>query len=68
MTQKEHYCSDCPAWSGTDCTNNPYLDGCLKDPNNDKWLNSPENPEHRKWQSPRPNHWFCADGERWQEK
>ena len=47
MTQKEHDCSDCHAWSGTDCKNNPYLDGCLKDPNNDEWLNSPENPEHR---------------------
>lgn len=47
MTQKEHDCSDCPAWSGTDCTNNPYRDGCLKDPNNDEWLHSPENPEHR---------------------
>ena len=45
--EKNHYCSDCPAWSGTDCTNNPYLDGCLKDPNNDEWLYSPENPEHR---------------------
>ena len=47
LEQLKNYCSDCPAWSGTDCTNNPYRDGCLKDPNNDEWLNSPENPEHR---------------------
>ena len=40
-------CSDCPAWSGVDCTNNPYRDGCLKDPNNDEWLHSQDNPEHR---------------------
>lgn len=38
-------CSDCPAWSGIDCTNDPYLDGCIKDPNNDEWLKSPKNPE-----------------------
>ena len=44
---KEIDCSSCPAWSGADCTNNPYLDGCIKDPNNDEWLHSPENPEHR---------------------
>jgi len=61
VAQKEHYCSDCPAWSGTDCTNNPYLDGCLKDPNNDEWLNSPENPEHREWQLPRPDDLHCTD-------
>lgn len=27
----EALCKDCPAWSGTDCTRNPYTDGCLKD-------------------------------------
>ena len=27
----ETMCKDCPAWSGTDCTRNPYTDGCLKD-------------------------------------
>lgn len=25
------FCQDCPAWSGTDCTRNPYTEGCLKD-------------------------------------
>ena len=25
------FCKDCPAWSGTDCTRNPYEEGCLKD-------------------------------------
>ena len=24
-------CSKCPAWSGNDCTRNPYTEGCLKD-------------------------------------
>ena len=24
-------CRKCPAWSGTDCTRNPYTDGCLDD-------------------------------------
>lgn len=24
-------CGDCEAWSGTDCTRNPYTQGCLKD-------------------------------------
>ena len=24
------FCKDCPAWSGSDCTRNPYTDGCLK--------------------------------------
>lgn len=24
-------CGDCKAWSGTDCTRNPYTQGCLKD-------------------------------------
>lgn len=25
------FCRDCSAWSGTDCTRNPYKEGCLKD-------------------------------------
>lgn len=25
------YCQECPAWSGVDCTRNPYTEGCLKD-------------------------------------
>ena len=25
------FCHDCPAWSGSDCTLNPYTDRCLKD-------------------------------------
>lgn len=24
-------CRKCPAWSGTDCTRNPYIEGCLDD-------------------------------------
>ena len=24
-------CKECPAWSGTDCTRNPYTEGCLDD-------------------------------------
>ena len=24
-------CKKCPAWSGTDCTRNPYTEGCLDD-------------------------------------
>ena len=31
MTDIEKKCGDCPAWSGTDCTRNPYTEGCLKD-------------------------------------
>lgn len=27
----ETMCKDCPAWSGTDCTRNPFTEGCLKD-------------------------------------
>ena len=27
----EALCKDCPAWSGTDCTQNPYTDDCLKE-------------------------------------
>lgn len=26
-------CLDCPAFSGTDCTRNPYTEGCLKGEN-----------------------------------
>ena len=26
----ETLCKDCSAWSGTDCTRNPYTDDCLK--------------------------------------
>ena len=29
-------CRNCTAWSGTDCTRNPYTQGCLKDENNIK--------------------------------
>ena len=29
-------CRNCTAWSGTDCTRNPYTQGCLKDENNMK--------------------------------
>lgn len=25
------FCCGCPAWSGSDCTRNPYTEGCLKD-------------------------------------
>ena len=35
----EALCKDCPAWSGTDCTRNPYTDGCLKDNKADQILN-----------------------------
>lgn len=33
LLNKEIYefCKDCSAWSGSDCTRNPYTDGCLKD-------------------------------------
>lgn len=24
------FCKDCQAWSGSDCTRNPYTEGCLK--------------------------------------
>ena len=27
------FCSGCTAWSGLDCTRNPYTEGCLKDKN-----------------------------------
>lgn len=48
MTDLENIdCSDCPKWNGTDCTAHPYQEGCIKDPQNDEWLRSPENPERR---------------------
>lgn len=25
------FCKDCPVWSGSDCTRNPYTEGCLKE-------------------------------------
>lgn len=31
MTNIENFCKDCKAWSGSDCTRNPYTEGCLKD-------------------------------------
>lgn len=31
MTNIETFCKGCPAWSGSDCTRNPYTEGCLKD-------------------------------------
>ena len=40
-------CSDCPKHNGYDCTAHPYQEGCIKDPNNNEWLRSPENPERR---------------------
>lgn len=35
MTNIENFCKDCPAWSGSDCTRNPYTEGCLKDEQNE---------------------------------
>lgn len=31
MNEIEEQCGTCEAWSGTDCTRNPYRQGCLKD-------------------------------------
>lgn len=31
MKEIEEQCGDCKAWSGADCTRNPYTQGCLKD-------------------------------------
>ena len=31
MNKIKEQCGDCEAWSGTDCTRNPYTQGCLKD-------------------------------------
>ena len=48
MTDLENIdCSDCPKYNGYDCTAHPYQEGCIKDPDNDKWLHSPENPERK---------------------
>ena len=33
MNEIKEQCGDCEAWSGTDCTRNPYTQGCLKDEN-----------------------------------
>ena len=35
MTNIETFCKGCPAWSGSDCTRNPYTEGCLKDEQNE---------------------------------
>ena len=35
MTNIENFCKDCKAWSGSDCTRNPYTEGCLKDEQNE---------------------------------
>ena len=31
LNEIKKQCGDCEAWSGTDCTRNPYAQGCLKD-------------------------------------
>ena len=31
MNKIKEQCGDCKAWGGTDCTRNPYTQGCLKD-------------------------------------
>ena len=31
LNEIKKQCGDCEAWSGTDCTRNPYTQGCLKD-------------------------------------
>ena len=31
MNEIKAQCGDCEAWSGTDCTRNPYTQGCLKE-------------------------------------
>lgn len=31
LNKIKKYCGDCSAWSGTDCTRNPYAQGCLKE-------------------------------------
>ena len=31
LNEIKEQCGDCKAWSGTDCTRNPYTKGCLKD-------------------------------------
>ena len=44
---KEHNCSKCPAWSGTDCTRNPYEDGCLDPVIESYWKEHQNNLEGR---------------------
>lgn len=39
MNEIKEKCGDCEAWSGTDCTRNPYTQGCLKDEKNIHYLN-----------------------------
>ena len=29
-------CQDCPAWSGSDCTRHPYIEGCIKEKDESK--------------------------------
>ena len=43
----DEFCKGCSAWDGYDCRNNPYTEGCIRDPKNDEWLNSPDNPESK---------------------
>ena len=31
LNEIKEQCGDCKAWSGTDCTRNPYMQDCLKD-------------------------------------
>ena len=31
LNEIKKQCGDCEAWIGTDCTRNPYAQGCLKD-------------------------------------
>ena len=38
MSEIKEKCGDCEAWSGTDCTRNPYTQGCLKDEKNIHYL------------------------------
>ena len=46
-TVSDDFCKGCSAWDGYDCKNNPYTEGCIRDPKNEEWLNSPDNPERR---------------------
>lgn len=39
MSEIKEECGNCEAWSGTDCTRNPYTQGCLKDEKNIHYLN-----------------------------
>lgn len=38
MSEIKEQCGNCEAWSGTDCTRNPYTQGCLKDEKNIHYL------------------------------